>query len=230
MKRIRKRPQDRAADILASARKLFFARGYETTSVNDVIADAGISKGAFYHYFDSKEALLAALTEQLARENMEALEPLLVDPRLDAVGRINALFAGVRQLKVETAAEMRRTFEIVFKPDNIALFHRLDAAISALVVPVLAAIIAQGVRERSMDAGDPEATAEMILHFRLSLAKVMHRALVAREEGDLDRAAAMLDERLRLYGVAIDRLLRLPDGTIVIGEPGFSRAFLQAGP
>jgi TetR/AcrR family transcriptional regulator, transcriptional repressor for nem operon len=53
--------------LVRAARKLMLAQGYPITSVDDIIEDAGVSKGSFYHYFDSKEELaLTAMHEFLA--------------------------------------------------------------------------------------------------------------------------------------------------------------------
>lgn len=226
MARVLKKPEVRSAELLDCAQRLFFERGYDGTTVNDIIAKAGVSKGAFYHYFASKEALLEALAARLAQNSLAELRPSLDDPSLDAAGRINALFAGSRRLKVEMAPQMRSTFDVVFRPENVALLHRVDRAVTELVTPLIADILEAGRRDGSFDISDPLAFAEMLLELRLSIAKVMHRALQRVEEGDLDEAVAMLDERLRLYGIAIDRLLKLPDGTIAAAEPGFARAFL----
>ena len=49
--------------ILASASKLFSARGFNAASVDDVCKEAGISKGAFYHHFESKPRLFLALLD-----------------------------------------------------------------------------------------------------------------------------------------------------------------------
>ena len=54
MTRIKKPPEIRTAELLDCAQRLFFERGYDNTTVNDIIAEAGLSKGAFYHYFASK--------------------------------------------------------------------------------------------------------------------------------------------------------------------------------
>ncbi len=54
MPRIVKHPEVRRAEILDCAQALFLARGYDQASLNDVIAEAGLSKGAFYHYFASR--------------------------------------------------------------------------------------------------------------------------------------------------------------------------------
>jgi AcrR family transcriptional regulator len=52
------------------ARRLFFARGYDRVSIDDVIAEAGLSKGAFYHHFVSKNELLEEVTQAIATESV----------------------------------------------------------------------------------------------------------------------------------------------------------------
>ena len=60
--------------MLHRALRLFVQRGYDNVSLNDLIADAGVSKGAFYHWFPSKDALIAALAEHSANEQLAAVE------------------------------------------------------------------------------------------------------------------------------------------------------------
>ncbi|WP_163264328.1 TetR/AcrR family transcriptional regulator [Chelativorans alearense] len=230
MTRVIKPPEIRSAELLDCAQRLFFKHGYDNTTVNDIIREADISKGAFYHYFASKEALLEALSARLARESLAELQPIIDDPSLDAVERLNALFAGSRRLKVELAPQMRSTFDVIFRPENIVLFHRIDQAVSAVVAPLIADILAEGAREGVLDAPDPNAFADMLLQMRLGLGKIMHQALREADSGRIDEAVRTLDMRLRYYGIAVDRLLKLPDGTIRMAEPGFSRALLEAGP
>ncbi|MCT7378446.1 TetR/AcrR family transcriptional regulator [Chelativorans salis] len=230
MTRVIKSPEIRSAELLDCAQRLFFKHGYDNTTVNDIIREAGISKGAFYHYFASKEALLEALSARLARESLDELQPIIDDSSLDAVERLNALFAGSRRLKVELAPQMRSTFDVIFRPENIVLFHRIDQAVSAVVMPLIAEILAQGAEEGVLDAPDPDAFADMLLQMRLGLGKIMHHALRQADSGQIDDAVHTLDTRLRYYGIAVDRLLKLPDGTIQMAEPGFARALLQAGP
>lgn len=157
---------------------------------------------------------------------MEELRPRLDDHSLDAVERLNALFAGSRRFKRELAPQMRRAFDVIFRPENVVLFHRIDRAVTEIAAPVIAEIIAEGSRTGRFDAPDPQAFAEMLLQFRLSFATAMHRAIQQAEAGDIDEAVRVLDKRLRLYGIAVDRVLKLPDGTIEVAEPGFARALL----
>lgn len=62
---------ERLVDV---ARQLFAAKGFEGTSVQDVVSVAGVTKGAMYHYFDSKDELLAEIYARVLRHQMERLE------------------------------------------------------------------------------------------------------------------------------------------------------------
>lgn len=228
MVRTKKTPEVRSNELIDCAERLFFQHGYENTTVNDVIREANVSKGAFYHYFVSKEALLEAVATRLAQRNLKELQPLFDDPSLDAVGQLNALFAGSRRLKLDMAPQLKNTFNALFKPENVALYHRIDEALLAVSMPLVAEMLRRGHEEGTLDAPDPEAAALMLLQLRVSVAKVMYKALQRYEAGDLDGAAAMLDGWMRTYGTAIERFLKLPDGSIEVTEPGFARTFLEA--
>lgn len=58
----------RRLHILHAAIESLFARGFAATSIDDVCARAGISKGAFYSHFESKESLIHAVADLLAGE------------------------------------------------------------------------------------------------------------------------------------------------------------------
>ena len=59
--------------IVSAAWRLFYEQGYDDTTIEDIIYESGTSKGSFYHYFDSKDALLGSLA-YLFDEKYEALE------------------------------------------------------------------------------------------------------------------------------------------------------------
>ena len=65
--------------ILEGARRAFFAAGFEAASMGDIARAAGVSKGTLYVYFDSKEALFAALVEETKRQSAEQRAPLRTD-------------------------------------------------------------------------------------------------------------------------------------------------------
>jgi len=68
-----------------AALKVIQAKGYEQLSVQDVIAEVGASKGAFFHYFDSKSALLAAIVDRMVEVATRSVAPIAADPQLTAL-------------------------------------------------------------------------------------------------------------------------------------------------
>lgn len=81
MARRRLKPEQRRAQILEAARRLFVEGGYEGTRVEDILGELSLSKGGFYHHFASKDEVLEALVREelgdwLARfAGLELLEP-----------------------------------------------------------------------------------------------------------------------------------------------------------
>ena len=70
------------AALISSARELFGEHGYGETPVDDIVAEAGMTKGAVYHHFEGKEGLFRAVFEQVHREvtDQAAAEFLGPDP------------------------------------------------------------------------------------------------------------------------------------------------------
>jgi AcrR family transcriptional regulator len=224
-----KKPSDvRRNELLDSAQALFFSKGYESTTVTDIMERAGVSKGGFYHHFAAKDDLLEALGERLAAETIDRLQPILKEDGLDAVARLNAVLSQARRLKVEDAAAIRAAFDAAFKPENIVLYHRLNRAVGKVMLPMFIDILRQGKAEGVFRIEDPATTAEIILQMGASTHDAVARAIEASGTPQVEEAAAALDERLRQQGIAIDRILGLSDGTIVFSEPGFARAVMAA--
>lgn len=228
MPRVVKPPETRKGELLDCAQALFFERGYDRTTINDIIARAGVSKGGFYHHFTSKEDMLAALAARLAREAVAQVKDVLEDPGHGALSRLNAFLARSRRMKIEDAPRIRAMFDVAFRPENIVLYHRLNAAVIGVMTPVLARIIAQGQDERLFDTPDAQMTAEIVLHLGAGTHDAVARAIAASGTAEAAAAADALEERLRLQGIAIDRILGLKDGSIVFVEPGFARAIMAA--
>jgi TetR/AcrR family transcriptional repressor of nem operon len=66
--------QDSRSRILQAALRLFHRHAYQAVGINTICAEAGVVKGSFYHFFPSKTALLAAVLEELARQQRDLME------------------------------------------------------------------------------------------------------------------------------------------------------------
>jgi len=88
--------------LIESARYLFWERGFAGTSMADLLAHADVNSGSFYHFFESKEALLRAVLDLY----LLALRPVIVNPAFaktdDPAERIFAILAGYRERILQT--------------------------------------------------------------------------------------------------------------------------------
>ena len=73
--------KERRQELLETARRLFITKGYEKTSVNDILKEVGIAKGTFYYYFSSKEDMLEAMILEVVMEGVERAKAILKQER-----------------------------------------------------------------------------------------------------------------------------------------------------
>jgi AcrR family transcriptional regulator len=160
MPRVIKHPDIRRAEMLDRALALFLQHGYDNISLNDLIADAGISKGAFYQWFPSKDALIAALAERNARAPLAAGEDALARCRGNALDRLNTVLQSGIDANMKTGGpEQLAAMVSVLGPDNAHLHGRILSLEEAIYRPLLTRLIADGVAEgvstRSIPKGSP---------------------------------------------------------------------------
>lgn len=105
----KKNSRNTKSKIVSAAWKLFYDNGYENTTIEDIIFESGTSKGSFYHYFESKDALLGSLA-YLFDEKYEELEGEI---NQDADSVENLLFLN------------RKLFEMIENTIDLELIKRL---------------------------------------------------------------------------------------------------------
>ncbi|HLZ84441.1 MAG TPA: TetR/AcrR family transcriptional regulator [Caulobacteraceae bacterium] len=206
----------RRLELVDIAEQLFLERGYERTTVNDVIDAAGVSKGALYHHFRAKEDLLEAIAERFARQSLEAVDAVRADPSLNALERLNEMLTRMRAWKRETMPELRAMFSALLRPNNAVLYYRMVGAVFAAIAPSLTEVVAEGQREGVFDVADPALAAEAIISLSEGRRRVVVDAMALAEAGDVKGAVRMLAPRLRAEEAMLDRMLGLPPGSIAL--------------
>jgi AcrR family transcriptional regulator len=216
MPRVIKHPDIRRAELLDRASGLFLRRGYDNVSLNDLIADAGVSKGAFYHWFPSKDALIAALAERSAREAFTVIEVALAQCEDNALDRLNGVLqAGFDVNMNQGGPEQLAAMFSLLRPENAQLYGRIVAVEEKLFRPLLTRLISDGVDEGIFDTFDPEGIADMIYGLAARTNSKIVEVACAADTSARGRAIDVLTTRFRLHGLAIDRILGLPDGSII---------------
>jgi AcrR family transcriptional regulator len=227
-KRLRLAPQERRGFILAAAQSLFFARGWDAVTIADVLAEAGISKGGFYHHFTAKEDLLDGVVQRFTIEALASAQEVRAATSGDALKRFNAFLIESSRWKAEQGPQLKFIIDVMLRPGNDILFGRITAAVTAAVQPVLLEMISQGVDEAVFDVPDITLAAETIMGLAQGRRAVLAAAMKAAEAGDLEQATACLADRMQAEGALIDRLLGLPQGSVLLSNPKEYRLMLRA--
>ena len=130
------------ANLLATGRTLFGAAGFADTSIEDIAAAAGVTKGAVYHHFTGKDDLFRAVYEQVKREITDQVAPSFLEP-----APWDALLAGCQAtLDAHLDPEVRR---IVLFDGRAVLGWRVAREIESRY----GAIVLRGALRRTMNAG-----------------------------------------------------------------------------
>lgn len=220
MPRVVKHPDLRRAELLDHATSLFIQRGYDNVSLNDLIADAGVSKGAFYHWFPSKEALIAALAERAAHEQLTAIEDALEDAMRcagNALDRLNTILRTGYDVKMRMGTpEQLAAMVSLLRPENAQLYGRIVAAGEQVLGPLLTRVISDGVRDGTFTTFDAAGVADMIQGLAARVSSNVVQIVDAADESARDRAIEALTSRFKLHGLAVDRVLGLPDGSVAV--------------
>jgi len=158
MVRVVKKAAERRAEIVKAARHLFQTKGYDKTTIQDVMDHLGIAKGTIYHYFKSKEELLEAIIENIVDENIEQMQILMKDVKGNALEKTRMLIGAGNM-----AANNNEILEHLHQPGNTGMHIRLLAATLVKQAPLYAELIRQGCDEGIFQTDTPLECAEFIL-------------------------------------------------------------------
>jgi AcrR family transcriptional regulator len=195
-------------EILAAAQRLMFTKGYERMSIQDILDTLAISKGAFYHYFDSKAALLEATIEQGQDELDLSLRAIVAEPGPSALQKFQSFFAAVDSVRAEHQATIIGVLPVWFADDNAIVREKSDQAIVQRRAPLLNAIVRQGVQEGLFTTPYPEQAGPILLAITRGVGNVILKLILAfQQDHDEPRAAAEIVAASAAAAEAIERVL-----------------------
>jgi AcrR family transcriptional regulator len=203
--------------FVEAAWRLIQAKGYEQMSVQDVLDALDASRGAFYHYFDSKAALLQAVVERMVEESTAALAPVVADSKLSALDKLGRVFAGVARYKHEQKDLVLGFMRVWLSDDNVLARDKLRQATASRLGPLLAAILRQGRAEGVFTTTSPDDTARVLVSLWLALNEFASELFLAREAKTITLEA--VEHTLRAHLEAFERILGIPDGSLPTATP-----------
>ena len=195
-----------------AAQRLIQTKGYEQMSVQDVLDQVDASRGAFYHYFDSKAALLEAVIEQQMDGALGSITPLLADQTASAPAKVQGLFGGITTWKNARRDFLLALLQTWLSDDNAIVREKFRRAVIGRMTPLLADVITQGVAEGVFATGSPVHTARVFLALVLGANEDASRLFVARQANTVsfDEIKSSLDA----YGEGFERILGARPGSL----------------
>lgn len=149
----------RRRQILLTARELFIKKGYEQTSVNDILKIVDIAKGTFYYYFSSKEEVLETIILDIVEEGARRAKKILKDKSIPLVNRIMmAIMAQAPEF--EGSDEIKEEIHKVENPKLEQLYLR---AMLKRMTPVLQEPVLEGIDRDVFHMEYPTECIESIL-------------------------------------------------------------------
>ena len=171
-------------DILDAAQRLVYAKGYERMTIQDILEDIQISKGALYHYFDSQAEVLEALIERGQPEVEQALIGIVDDPQMLALEKLKQYFATLDRMRLAQRALIADLLHVWFADDNAIVREKADEMIVQRRAPLLNAIVRQGIQEGVFTTPYTDQAGEVILSITRGMGNALLRLILAFEKDD----------------------------------------------
>ena len=161
--KFRRRADKRPDELLDAALALFAGSGYAETRMEDVAARAGVSKGAVYHYFPSKRALLEGLIRRAVVPVAESIANGMPEGGSDVRATIARLLAAFAERMSDPAmlAVPKIVIREAMTDPELAAFYRAEVIDRAM--PALARALADGMEAGTVRRLDPELTVRTVI-------------------------------------------------------------------
>ena len=152
-----KKGEQRKQELLNLAYRMFIEKGYENTSIDEIVAKAGIAKGTYYYYFASKEATLEAVIEKMIEKESTVAKEILTKP-LSIPEKLVSVVNAFRPDKEEAVIT-----DVLERKENIIMHDKMCKKIVEVAVPILAEIVKEGIAQGVFTCNYIEERVKMLL-------------------------------------------------------------------
>ena len=155
-----KYPEKTEQLIISVASKLFLEKGYENTSLNDIIKNlGGLTKGAIYSHFKSKEEIYQAVQYQLSASSDDAIEQIIKSDQLNGREKITLIL----NKSLEGAIANHQTTGKIDYSKNPKMLYALLLELKDEVAPMfILPILEQGIKDGSIKTDFPKELSELL--------------------------------------------------------------------
>lgn len=200
----------RKAQILKVAESLFYEKGYDATSIDDILQALGLSKGGFYHHFESKQALLFTICEEKVGSTAKAIRQAVDACPGSYADKINAMYDKNGLWQNDRLDFLGLLIRVGYRGGNLALREELKRRLMEQCLPIINEIVEGGAKSGEFLTPYPLGAGTLVLQLGASLTDSIAFML----SGNEPPSTAKILEYLELYRYAIEQVLGAPYGSI----------------
>ncbi|QKG83879.1 TetR/AcrR family transcriptional regulator [Kroppenstedtia pulmonis] len=158
--RIVKEHDLRRKEIMDTAARLFTTKGYNQTTVNDILREIGIAKGTFYHYFKSKEEVMDAVIDRIIDFDVMMAKEIVADNSISPTEKLYRILLAQKPLQGDSKDKI---LETLHKPSNADMHLRSMTQSIQRLSPILAEVVEQGIQTGDFQTDYPQETMDFLL-------------------------------------------------------------------
>ena len=203
--------------ILETAERLFFEKGYEQTSIQDILDVLSLSKGGFYHHFTSKEAILGEICENHVISSLSLLKSELFGTRISLMDRLNLLLRKVSMFERDDTGFAALMLKVCYVDGDVRIRDHMRSVVLSQLRPIMDELVAEGIRSGELFARNPGQITGIVLGMVDQVNDGACRILA----GDPDSPECIIEiaEQLNACRDAVEMLLGAPFASIMLFDP-----------
>jgi AcrR family transcriptional regulator len=193
-------------------------------TIQDILDDLRIAKGLFYYYFDSKQAMLVALTERLMEMSAQLVEPIVTNPELKALEKLQRFFATIVQWETEQRMLLLALMPVWFMDENAIVREKMRTMMVKYLAPLLTTIVQQGSREGAIRTAYPDQAGTMAFLLYEGCKEALAQLQLSPEPGRTDLQHT--ERIIAAYTDALEHILGIPSGTLLLADSNTLKQWL----
>lgn len=203
--------------IIDSAYEIFSTKGYEKTTIEEIINQAECSKGGFYHHFKSKEEILEVIISNYIDALSKFFEDIFLNNEESFIDKFNAVFMIVSKYKSKQILEWSKVNNVFSFEGNDRILRQLEKQFKIATTKTYSEILSEGIDQGIINVEYPEILAELCTRQLLWIYEEAGKQIGPDEEGN-----DMFDELLDFSETLISHVLGLNKHEVMFKDVGLS--------
>ena len=202
--------------ILKTAQQLFFEKGFAETSIQDILNALSISKGGFYHYFESKNALLEEICQENCAREIERIRLELFSGKFKPAQKLNLLLGAMILFNREDPRYAALVLKVSYIDGDVHFRDQLRVFMLEKLRPLVDDVLREGLSDGSFFTRNPAQLGRLLLMLSCDVNDEICRILASDPE-NLDNVIGVMD-LMDAYRESISMLCGAKHGKISLFE------------